>query len=388
MATTWRTEPVMDSLTDNERRGPQIYVHVEFGVSWTKKPPKNHEITYRSRNMRERTPAFPRQVPALNTNYLAAIHTFDQQQARSRQGLRVRTVPEGHHRREQDAGNYHQLQEYYQVPPPPYQQQQREQPDEQRRSSRADSRSSHERGHSAPPPIGENPWDVLQHGGRGGGPSSSRQQPDQWKALPANPSQFRLGEGGMPWSAWSWPFEYQPDTPTNQDDDDDEESLMTRSVPGRSRDGMSPFATSPTMVSTFSPEPSTTPLRVRDHETGRTRELGALSAAMMTVDNGFENQWWNQGQRETVTGNETETIAPEPPRRAFSSPVQHGGGPGPWSASALLDTPASSRDRESSAMDSIVSPITAADGGSPMPAFQSLHRTLSTRSEELFFTER
>lgn len=359
----------MESRSSNDLRGPQIYVHVEFGVSWTKKPPKNHELTYRSRNLQERTPNFPRQVPAPNTNYLAAIHSFERRQTQIRQGHRVRTNPEGHFaRRHDDPRTYHQLQEYYQVPPPPYGQ--HDGPaGEQSRPTRGESRSSHERGHSAPPPIGENPWDVNVLRRQDSGDSLEPRQPvDQWKALPANPSQFRLGEGGLPWSAWSWPFEYQPDTQSH----DDEESLSVRPVPAiGARQDTSAFATSPTMVSTFSPEPKLSQLR--DRETGRTGDLGALSAAMMTVDNGFENQWWNQGQREIVTGNET--LAPEL-NRAVSSASRAG-----WSALGASD-------RQSSAMDSIVSPVSAGGSdSSPRPAFQSLQRTLSTRSEELFFLE-
>jgi len=360
----------MDSRPSNDVRGPQIYVHVEFGVSWTKKPPKNHELTYRSRNLQERTPHFPRQVPAPNTNYLAAIHSFERRQTQIRQGHRVRTNPEGHHvRRDDDPRTHHQLQEYYQAPPPPYGRQDRS-TGQQSRPTRGESRASHERGHSAPPPIGENPWDVNVRDGSDS-PRTRQQQVDHWKALPANPSQFRLGEGGLPWSTWSWPFEYQPETP---DHDDDEESLSVKSGPalGGYHD-ISAFATSPTMVSTFSPGPK--PSQLRDRETGRTRDLGALSAAMMTVDNGFENQWWNQGEREVVTV--TEGGAPQL-ARALSSASAAG-----WSAVAV------SSDRPSSAMDSIISPISASDEMemSPRPAFQSLQRTLSTRSEELFFTD-
>ncbi len=87
MVTYWKTDPVMEPPSHRQRRGPQIYVHVEFGVSWSSQHvPKNHEVTYKSRAIRERQPAsFPRQIPAPNTNYLAAIHDFQQRKETRRQ---------------------------------------------------------------------------------------------------------------------------------------------------------------------------------------------------------------------------------------------------------------------------------------------------------------
>ena len=182
----------MNSPPASESRGPQIYVHVEFGVSWTRRPAKKHEMTYVSRGLRERNTGFPRQVPAPNTNYLAAIHDFEQHQSRTGQLRRAQT--------DNDPQSHHQMQEYYQVGHHDYLPPQEQQP----RHPRGGSRHPHERGQSAPPPIGENPWDVnvSQDPAGGAEPSAdSRPQPDPWKALPAEPSQFRLGEGGMPWSA-------------------------------------------------------------------------------------------------------------------------------------------------------------------------------------------
>lgn len=36
---------------------------------------------------------------------------------------------------------------------------------------------------------------------------------------------------------------------------------------------------------------------VDDRQQGRAREMETLATAMMTVDNGFEDQWWYQGHR-------------------------------------------------------------------------------------------
>ncbi|EAQ92159.1 hypothetical protein CHGG_00394 [Chaetomium globosum CBS 148.51] len=400
----------------SERWAPEIYVHLEFRVSWGGKkqqqqPPKNHQITFRSRGPRERSPAFPRQVPAPNTNYLAAIHNFDQRQARAREN------------RQNNPHRHHQMQEYYQGEQPRelhlQQQQQRQQPRQPRqqprqqprthlevpviqepeRPTRADTRSSsHERGRSAPPPIGENPWDVniphLQARNSEMPPSERNPAEIRRKPLPAPPSQFRLGDGGQPWSTWSLPDGYDPDTHPKDEEDygdyDTYESIPVISEPGDRNS--TTYATNPTMVSTFSPEPafvaaeptitispepSSSSAPVRDVETGRAKELGALSAAMMTVDNGFETQWWNQGRRDTVFSNNSATDDPTTPDE---SPIHR------WSSTAAMSSTA--HPVEARLPAGVVSPLTdAAFSPAQVPA-SLLQRTLSTRSEELWFRER
>ncbi|KAL2126253.1 hypothetical protein VTI74DRAFT_1332 [Chaetomium olivicolor] len=181
------------------------------------------------------------------------------------------------------------------------------------------------------------------------------------KPLPAPPSQFRLGEGGEPWSTWSMPDGYDPEN------DDQEDHGTTQ---GQTADRNSTtYATNPTMVSTFSPEP-TSPARARDAETGRDRELGALSAALMTVDNGFENQWWYQGQRENVAADDEPTTPTRSPiHRRSTEPM-----------SAVTASP-------EHVAAGVVSPMTEATfSPASVPGF--LHRSMSTRSEELWFHER
>lgn len=371
----------MDGRPQNERWGPEIYVHLEFRVGWTKKqqPPKTHQVTYRSRGPRERAPLFPRQVPAPNTNYLAAIHNFDQRQARIREYRQAYASHQLHR-------PHHQMQEYYHGPQqrPLEHQQPRDYLQlpviqEPARPTRADARPSYERGRSAPPPIGENPWDVnVQHD-----PariSDLTNATKSWeikrKPLPAAPSQFRLGEGGQPWSTWSLPVGYDPDTYPKDDDED----LPKRTEPAQKNNAT--YATNPAMVSTFSPEPSTAAAaaaatRNRDVETGRARELGQLSAAMMTVDNGFENQWWSQGPRKSV-------VPDEPPKTPDESPIHR------WSTGPLPEpSSAESPQRGGGGCapnTSVVSPVTESTT-SPAPAFAVLQRTMSTRSEELWFSE-
>ncbi|KAM7197169.1 hypothetical protein V8F20_006718 [Naviculisporaceae sp. PSN 640] len=373
--------------SSSQRWGPQMYVHLEFGLSWNSKPPKNHEVTYKTRGYRDRSPGFPRQVPAPNTNYLAAIHDFEQRQ--TRRANRASVPQRTHHH----VGPENQIQEYYQagyhLPARPAHQPSQPTTREQRRASRAESSSSHERGHSAPPPLGDNPWDVSveQYQSSAAAATSRREAPDQWKALPHPPSLYRLGEDGMPWSSWSWPMGYDPAAAPK---DDDVTSTLQSAQAGPSNEHhVSPYETSPLSVSVYSPSPLT-----RDGvDTGRARELGALSAAMMTVDNGFENQWWNQGQRESV-----QLTGADEPIGGFTQPSSTMLSRNRWSARSLgwavAETPAmtSATIRSVQPSSEMVSPMTAAADFSPPPSYGSryppMQRSMSTRSEELWFSER
>ncbi|OIW26388.1 hypothetical protein CONLIGDRAFT_470594 [Coniochaeta ligniaria NRRL 30616] len=348
----------MANTTRRPRLRPQVYVHVEFGVSWTAdQPPRNHEVTYRSRALRERLPPFPRQVPAPNTNYLS-------------------NAAPSHGPVPYDWDMYHG----YYAPPLPQPELsrdiQRQGGEEPRRSSRSESRSSHERGQSAPPPFGNNPWDVnvpqaqqlAYQTGQG-----ARQPPEVWKALPEVPSRFRLGEDSLPWGAWSVPYGYDPEAHP-QDDEYHQPSVSTAA--GTSGSNVA-SATSPTEVSVFSPGPSGPGFRPDDP--GRAHELGALGAALMTVDNGFENQWWYQGQREEVTTGDVVGETIQNPQRFSRNSL--GWAVASTAASRFDGLSLGTTDVMSSPLHAFASPDSAA--GHP-----PLTRSLSTRSDELFFTER
>ncbi|EPE03387.1 hypothetical protein F503_07690 [Ophiostoma piceae UAMH 11346] len=119
-----------------------------------------------------------------------------------------------------------------------------------------------------------------------------------WKDLPALPSNYRLGEG-LPWDLGAEPAA----------DPDDLEIL--------------PF-TRPTLVPIEPLEPleSVESAARRKEDPLRKRNLEDLSAAMMTIDNGFESQWWNRGHKvptveavavaEAMTTATVETPAPAP----------------------------------------------------------------------------
>ena len=141
------------------------------------------------------------------------------------------------------------------------------------RRSKSQSRSSHERGHSAPPPIQWNPWDiepepmtatVLPH----------REEPQVWKALPPTPDQLCLDHEDIPRSQLSF----------------------TASTDGLDRACGTSIAgpEDPAWQGESQQRPYD---GIEDHDRTRTKEMQSLATAMMTVDNGFEDQWWYQGPR-------------------------------------------------------------------------------------------
>ncbi len=115
---------------------------------------------------------------------------------------------------------------------------------------------------------------------------------------------------------------------------------------------------------------------------------------MMTVDNGFENQWWYQGYRASFAEATNEPTAEEVhPDMAASSTTperEHPIEPLGWAAPAAMPSPQSTPVRESRTPlgnETIISPMT--EYASPVDTFASQGRTraMSVRSEELFFIE-
>ncbi|KAI1165285.1 hypothetical protein F5B18DRAFT_175369 [Nemania serpens] len=240
---------------------PQLFVQLSFGLSWSDRHiPQTHTLGYTSKHLKNARNSghFPRQ----ESDSCHQHRRQDPLQHRQHRGERQ------HHRdQERPRGRVGHSRSYHSgtLSPP------------------REPRSGSRRGSSAPPPVHGSLW-----GDEEGGPSATlfprparagRNPPHVWKDLPTNPGRFRLGEDGLPWSAWAWPF--------NSDGDDDEP----------------PFANLPTTL------PLSPPSRPRSEDPQRVRELESLSTAMVTVDNGFENQWWNQGTREPTT--QLSPIAPE-----------------------------------------------------------------------------
>lgn len=313
MATWWRTEPLPgQSRREQTRRlhtdfstmpavtgphsaiepteerphfmpRPQIYVHFEFGVSYSpRRPPNRRSLTFHSKNWRDHS--FPRHVPPPTTNFLTgpeAPALAPGTSAPTQQYPQIQAIPPTPLSPQRDS-------HLYQHPAVLHAPQRPRSPDHSHnqfghtlytipssRASRNESRSpgssSHERGSSAPPPWNTSPWDMEPE--PLGSSALPTQRADVWKTLPPLPTSYRLSEefgNGPAWSSFSWPEEYG--YPDDQDEPD----------AGPSRPRGRPV-TSPQSPSDEDPEPK--------------RQLEDLSSAMLTVDNGFESQWWNQGER-------------------------------------------------------------------------------------------
>lgn len=159
---------------------------------------------------------------------------------------------------------------------------------------RSRSMSSHNgRGSSVPPPTHDRPWDAepepMTSTALPPRKTTSRPRPQTWKPLPATPSHFRLGEEEMPWSGSPDPAAYSAVEVSRRGQAEASPNLSSRTSPPRSVD---------------------------DRERGRTVEMQSLATALMTVDNGFEDQWWYQGPRIlTMAG---DLIPPAPLRDMYS----------------------------------------------------------------------
>ncbi|KAI1100060.1 hypothetical protein F4804DRAFT_336628 [Jackrogersella minutella] len=346
-----------DNPIQNERSNlskPQIFVQLAFGVSWSQRhTPQTHTMTYMSRNLKNARDSghFPRQVPPPTTNFLAAQ---EPRQHRSREHS-------GRHHQERQQNRHHHHNQQSRAGAQIREQgrprgQTNDQPNDQLRarprlSSKTEGRAMyHERGRSAPPPFNDSPWDA--HPSSTNFPSRAqpnREQSEAYKALPPPPNQYRLGEDGLPWSAFSWPADAE-------DDDNDGDR--------------SPFANNPTTVPLCTERPR--------NEEERVRELESLSTAMMTVDNGFENQWWYQGPREAVepwwpqdAGEESEDAGTLTTAEALSL------------AGSEPPVALGFHDDHLASLHALVSPIS--EVSSPGQSFnRPLARSLTTRSEELW----
>jgi hypothetical protein len=380
-----------NNTSGRQRLRPQVYMHFEFGMSLGGNgPPRHHEVTYRSRGLRERSSNFPRAVPARSTNYLSAPAQHVQHSHPPPSGQQTSY----YYGSLADQPSQHVPIYYYGGPPVEPQQPRiyyygsparhpEPEPDvHSGRPSRDSRRSSHERGNSAPPGFGDNPWDVDLAPGEAPFPAStlsgtfpSPAAIDPWKALPEIPSRYRLGEDEMPWDAWSVPHGYDPDE--HPQDDEVGPSTATNYNPERPRSS-GVIATSPTDVSTFSIGPTGPPYRPGDP--GRITELAGLSSAMVTVDNGFENQWWYQGGRASVATAEAGGV---PPPSRFSRNSLG------WAVASTSDL-RESEPRQFMAADVTSLPSTHSGeiGSLDTTSYQPRTRSLTTRSDELFFDRR
>ncbi|KAI0424889.1 hypothetical protein F5Y09DRAFT_323138 [Xylaria sp. FL1042] len=306
---------------------PQLFVQLTFGVSWSDRHiPRTHTLSYTSKHLKNARSSglFPRQEP---------LHQHRRQDSAQRQHRSER-----HHHRDHERPrgrpNHSRPRHPGTLSPP--------------RAPRSDSRrANNERGSSAPPVVHDNPWDSDE-----GGPSATlfprparttRNAPHVGKDLPTNPARFRLGEDGLPWSASAWPFDL---------DGNEEEP---------------PFANLPTTL------PLSPPNRRRSEDPQRVRDLESLSTAMVTVDNGFENQWWNQGERESTAWLRPGSVEEDVRPMSMADAVLLSAAEPPSGVETYSPNSESLRD--------LVSPLS---DFSPSFNTSNLQRSNSTRSDELW----
>jgi hypothetical protein len=359
---------------------PGVYLKFEVGISWNARHPgKNREITFMSKNMRNRNENLSRQLPVVGSSaqeprghnnhesfhYYSGRPHFAQQYAQPA-GQPLPANPHNQNRIERKPLP-HQLPRQFSSPsaylhprtppglgsdPSP----DRDDPEFDARSSR--SRSSHERGKSAPPPFNDSPWDAEPE--PMGATALPRQSdaPGIWKALPAAPSDFRLDEPDLAWTPITLPM-----------------GFMYSDIGEGSWDNRSSRRES------FFPSAARTTDNIDDRDKVRPTDIESLATALMTVDNGFEDQWWYQGPRlVNIAGDLISSTV----LREYASQ----GGTVGWavadndhSAGVSRGDTTRTRRAPSSGID-IVSPLSETASATPS-SFVGMRRTLTTRSEEL-----
>lgn len=384
--TNTRTRERAESATDRLPR-PQIYVHFEFGVTCSKTRPANRRsFTYASKQWQEQA-NLQQSAPEPSPGLLAPAPILEAR----------RTISEPR----QTASNTNPRRPVLQALPSTYTAQPSHSPDylafqavplqpASRRSSRNGSRGpcSHERGSSAPPPWNNSPWNEEPEP-LGSSALPTPRHADVWKTLPPLPTTYRLSEqfaDDPAWAPFTWPEELGfPDAHPEE-----EQPSRTRTL-----------AVDPRSVE--DPEPR--------------NELARLGTAMATIDNGFEGQWWYQGEREAIARQlETGEIVTPPQEYARQQAAQQY--PYAYEPQATTSLPSSpmevrytawsgtrrpvaqgfntlvspdvgpdSPSRTRATYDtSTISPITPSDTTSPRPSMLDRVRTMPARTDELFMS--
>ncbi|KAI1418847.1 hypothetical protein F5Y12DRAFT_401406 [Xylaria sp. FL1777] len=330
--TRHQESPPTHNLIRNERNSlgkPQLFVQLSFGVSWSDRHiPRTHTLGYTSTHLKNaRTSGlFPRQEPC---------HPHRRQDSAVQRPHRGEWHHHRDHERPRGRPNHHRP--HHLGTPSPL------------RGPRSDSRrASNERGSSAPPVV----HDTLLSDEEGCPSATLFPRPARTtrntlhtgKDLPVSPARFRLGEDGLPWSASAWPYD--------SDGDEDEP----------------PFANIPTTL------PLSPPSRRHSEDPQRVRDLESLSTAMVTVDNGFENQWWNQGERESTAWPPSDPAEESVRLMSMADAVLLSAAEPPSGVETYSPNSESWRD--------LVSPLSDSSPSFHIP--NSLHRSNSTRSDELW----
>ena len=360
-----------------QSRGPGVYVRLELGVSWSpRQGPKKHQLTYMSKAFQQGTRLI--QTPT-GLHALTGIDSVARQQAHHEHRLvhATQQYPPHAGTRSQDhqtqqARQYNYFAYQYPSTTPTYQAQDNAYSNmfsrpileggpsaydlaalQDGRCSRSHSGSSRERGRSAPAPaIDRNSWDAEPEPLGATALPQRTTRPEFWKAVPATPPIPIHPED----TTVSSPLSSNPDASTSLRDVSNSSGQRSQ---GRSRHV-------PQEAATRSAD---------DRARGRAVEIESLATALMTVDNGFEDQWWYQGTRwVNIAG---ELVSPVALREVELQSGNMG-----WAVAEGGVVPRDSLQihaSSSSAID-IVSPMS--EFPSPAPSFV-LQRSLTTRSEEL-----
>lgn len=269
-----------------------------------------------------------------------------------------------------------------------------------------------ERGSSAPPPLSDNNWDIHQQASAQGtaDPSNERTitqdrpKSNLWKDLPEVPARFRLGEEGLPWDGtWTFPMGFEPFLEPDPHLRPESSHTSSRPSSNHGQPGSSfQHTAGPVSTNIHSPvfqslAPASAP---RGDDPARRRELEVLGSAMMTVDNGFETQWWNQeerGEKRLLAALHpppaTESQAEEQMALGWVGALLPNNAPGDSLSSRQISrarprgesifSPESPSSNDHACSNIIVSPVSSNSG-----PVTNLSRSMSTRSDEIWVVGR
>ncbi|KAG9251702.1 uncharacterized protein F5Z01DRAFT_262075 [Emericellopsis atlantica] len=357
---------------------PAMYFHLEMGVSWRPRKHQgqsNHQLTLMSKSARERANNVTRHWGPQNANY--PVHGMQpqrpyliQQTSYDHNGQPYTQQQQWQH--QQPAGSHAQWphptwQTHAQAAQPaiqyhtqPWLQSGIEQEQQRPSRPRSPTESPHGRNRSAPPPMSAGSWDAEPEPMMATALPQGTAIASTSKPLPSTPAQYRLGHDDMPWSPSPFPM-------------------------GRSDDGSS--EQSPDLNDTQNPAtavPSSSPAKhVDDRVRGRTKEMQSLATAMMTVDNGFEDQWWYQGERlVNIAG---DLISPAEVAQRYAPGTSRVWQPTTPGMAGLGDGSVDGQISASPSLADVVSPVSdysspRSGHGSPGP----IKRSMTTRSDEMF----
>lgn len=231
--------------------------HFEMAVSWTPKnaePPKNHRISFAAKKTRD------------ETSTRTQVHRPGLTGEQRRRRVANSPALEGHGKPADRQGR-------------PARQHQPDAPNAGTSSRRARSNPSPHRYRSAPSHTRAVPQGADEYGPMVSHRTSRTNAPEVWKALPPTPAPSTLTANHVP-------FMY----------------------PGReaaganyglgTRDGHRLEANITDAAYDLAPSV------LNERPVGWIKEMESLATAMMTIDNGFEDQWWNQGTRVVNVGGE------------------------------------------------------------------------------------